>query len=68
MLFAFFLCKIKLQSKYYSKSPNLHFIFLSKGAGFFSQYKAAFETAKRDYTNSMRASSFENNAVMRKKD
>ena len=37
-----------------------------KDAGFFLQYKAAFETVKRGYTDGMRASSFKNNEVIRK--
>ena len=47
------------------------FLFIPRNAfsaGFFSQYKAVFETVKRGYTERMRANSFKNNAVMRKKD
>ena len=58
---------------YSSHSTHLaqDFLFIPRNAfsaGFFSQYKAAFETVKRGYTERMRANSFKNNAVMRKKD
>ena len=39
-----------------------------KGAGYFLQGKAAFETVKRGYTKGMRVSGSENNAAMQKMD